>query len=159
MDADGTSLGLFTRKDSLSTRALRNLTSQLNAAPQYKEVVLPERGRVFNEVPILQIGPITATQSDFSRLWRCEWLNDNIIDMFLMRYVQEMTPRTHCFTTHFMGEMLEVEDSSVIYDHEKVQNWSDGIEGGLFNLEHLFVPIILPTRTGSFSELISGARR
>ena len=52
-----------------------------------------------------------------------------------------MTPRTHCFTTHFMGEMLEVEDSSVIYDHEKVQNWSDGIEGGLFNLEHLFVPI------------------
>ena len=47
----------------------------------------------------------------------------------------------HCFITHFMGELLEVEDSSVIYDHKKVQNWSDGVEGGLFNLDQLFVSI------------------
>ena len=82
-----TSLGLFTRKDSLSPRAARNLTYQLNATPQYKEAVLPRQGRVYNEVPILQIGPFTATQSDFSKLRRCAWLNDNIIDMFLRRYV------------------------------------------------------------------------
>ena len=37
LEADGTSLGLFTQKDSLSTRASRNLTSQLNTAPQYEE--------------------------------------------------------------------------------------------------------------------------
>ena len=42
---------------------------------------------------------------------------------------------------HLMEKMLEVEDASVIYNHEKVQNYSDYIEGGLFNLEHLFVPI------------------
>ena len=68
-------------------------------------------------------------------------MNDNIIDMFLRRYVQEMTPGTFCFTTHFMEEMLEEEDASVIYEHEKVQNWSCGIEEGLFELDHLFVPI------------------
>ena len=98
MEADGTSLGLFTRKDSLSTRAARNLTYQLNATPQYEEKVLPRQGRVYNEVPILQIGPFMATQLDFSKLRRCTWLNDNIIDMFLRRYVQESIPGTYCFT-------------------------------------------------------------
>ena len=100
LEADGTSLGLFTRKDSLSTRSARSLTYKLNTTPQYKEVVLPRRGRVYNEVPIFQIGPFMVTQSDFSKLRRCEWLNDNIIDVFLRRYVQEMIPRTFCFMTH-----------------------------------------------------------
>ena len=84
---------------------------------------------MYNEVPILQIGLFTATQSNFSKLRRCEWLNDNIIDMFLRRYVQEMTTGTFYFTTHFMEEMLKEEDASDIYDHEKVQHWADGIKG------------------------------
>ena len=49
-------------------------------------------------------------------------MNDNIIDMFLRRYVQEMTTGTFCFTTHFMEEMLKAEDDCIIYDHEKVQH-------------------------------------
>ena len=96
---------------------------------------------MLNEVNVIQISQFTATQTDFSRLRGCQWLTDNIIDMFLRRYVQEVVPRTHCFTTHFMEEMLEEEDSKVLYDYEKVQNWSDHIIGGLFNLKRLFVPI------------------
>ena len=33
LEADGSSLGLFTRKDSLSTGAARNLSVKLNAPP------------------------------------------------------------------------------------------------------------------------------
>ena len=141
LEADASSLGLFTRKDTLSPQAARNLSAQLNAAPQYKEEILPQRGRVLNEVNVIQISQFSATQTDFSRLRGCQWLTDNIIDMFLRRHVQEVIPCTHCFTTHFMGEMLEVEDSQVLYDYEKVQNWSNHIIGGLFNLKHLFVPV------------------
>ena len=32
-------------------------------------------------------------------------------------------------------------DDNVIYDYSKVVGWSDYIEGGLSNLEQLFVPI------------------
>ena len=32
-------------------------------------------------------------------------------------------------------------DDNVIYDYSEVVGWSDHIEGGLFNLEQLFVPI------------------
>ena len=127
---------LFTRKDTLSPRASRNLSAQLNTVLQYKEDVLPQRGRVLNKVNVIQISQFTATQTDFSRLRGCQWLTDNIIDMFLRRYVQEVIPRTHCFTTHFMEEMLEVEDSKVLYEYEKVQNWSDHIIGGLFELKY-----------------------
>ena len=28
-----------------------------------------------------------------------------------------------------------------MYDHERVQHWSDGIAGGLFKLKNLFVPV------------------
>ena len=82
---------------------------RLNAAPKYKEVVLPQRGRVFNKEVMLKIGPFTATQTDLSRLNNCSWLTDNLIDMFLRRYVQETVPSTFCFTTHFMEEILAVE--------------------------------------------------
>ena len=61
--------------------------------------------------------------------------------MFLRRYVQETVPFTFCFTTHFMEELLAVEGSSVVYDHKRVQHWSNGIAGGLFGLKHLFVPV------------------
>ena len=127
--ADGAGLGLFTQNDSLSNSASRNLSSQLNAPPKFKEVMLPQRGRVFNEQAMLQIGPFTATQTDFSCLKNCSWLSDNLIDMFLRRYVQETVPPTFCFTPHFMEKMIAVEGASVVYDHEKVQRWSDGIEG------------------------------
>ena len=40
-----------------------------------------------------------------------------------------------------MEEMIAVEGASVVYDHEKVQHWSDGIAGGLFGLKNLFVPV------------------
>ena len=55
--------------------------------------------------------------------------------------MQESIPGTYCFTTHFMEEMLEEEEDCVFYNHEEVQNYSNYIEGGLFNLEQLFVPI------------------
>ena len=85
LEADASSLGLFTQKDTLSPRASRNLSAYLNAASQYKEEVLPQRGRVFNEANVIQISHFTATQSDFSRLRSYQWLTNNIIDMFLRR--------------------------------------------------------------------------
>ena len=89
---------------------MRNLSAQLNTAPQYKEEVLPQSGRVLNEVNVIKISQFTVTLTGSSRLHGCQWLNDNIIDMFLRRYVQEVIPCTHCFTTHFMEEILEGED-------------------------------------------------
>ena len=65
--------------------------------------------RVQNEQYVIQVSGIPATQSDFSRLRGSRWLNDNIIDMFLRRYVQEMTPGAHCYTTHFMERLLKVQ--------------------------------------------------
>ena len=61
--------------------------------------------------------------------------------MFLRRYVQETCPRTYCYTTHFMERMLEVEEDCVVYNRKEVQNYSDYIDGGLFTLDQLFVPI------------------
>ena len=50
-----------------------------------------------------------------------------------------MHPLLH--DTLYGRDTVEEEDSKVLYDYEKVQNWSDHIIGGLFDLKHLFVPI------------------
>ena len=63
---------------------------------------------------MIKIGQLTATLSGFSMLRGCKWLTDNFINMFLRRYVQEVIPRMHCFTMHFMGELLEEEESQML---------------------------------------------
>ena len=50
-------------------------------------------------------------------------------------------PQTHCYTLHFFSKVLLVSGDNVIYDYRDVVGWSDHIEGGLFNLKQLFVPI------------------
>ena len=83
LDADISSLGLFTKKDTLTTRSKRLLTTALRADPTYVERTRPDGSRVLNEVNTFKIANIDATQSDFSWLKGSEWLTDNIMGMFL----------------------------------------------------------------------------
>ena len=57
--------------------------------------------------------------------------------------MQEVIPQTHCYTSHIFGQVLSVSGNNGIYDYREVVGWSDHIEGGLFNLEQIFVPINL----------------
>ena len=61
--------------------------------------------------------------------------------MFLQASVQGVIPQTHCYTLHLFGQVLLVSDDNVICDCREVVGWNDHIEGGLFNLEQIFVPI------------------
>ena len=103
MDVDVSNLGLFTKKDTLTTRSKRLLTAALNADPTYTERTRTDESRVINEVNTFKRANINATQSDFSRLKGSEWLTDNIIAMFLQVSVQEVMPSTHCYTLHFLA--------------------------------------------------------
>ena len=66
-----------------------------------------------------------------------------------MRYAQEATPHTHCFTTHFTGEMSGEEGSRVLYNYKRVQYWSNGINRSLFDREKLLYRAILRVDFGS----------
>ena len=61
--------------------------------------------------------------------------------MSLQVSVQEVIPQTHCYTFNFFVQVLLVSDNNMIYDYREVVGWNNHIEGGLFNLEQLFVPI------------------
>ena len=141
MDADISSFGLFTKKDTLTPQSKRLLTAVLNANLTYTEVTRADGARVLNKVNTFKRANINATQSDFSRLKGTEWLTDNIIDMFLQVSVQDVMPQTHCYTSHCSSKVLSESGDNVIYDYSKIVCWSDHIDGGLFNLDQLFIPI------------------
>ena len=141
LDADISSLGLFTKKITLMTRFKRQLTMALNTDPTYTETTRADGARVLDEVNTFKRANMNAMQSDFRRLRGTRWPTNSIIDMFLQTSVQEVIPQTHCYTSHFFRQVLLVSDDNVIYDYREVVDWSDHIEGGMFNLEQLFVPI------------------
>ena len=101
MDANVLSLGLFTKKDALTPLSNRLLTAALNADPTYTEVNRADESRVLNKVNTFKRANINATQSDFSRLEGTAWLTDNIINMFLQVSVEDVMPRTYCYTAFF----------------------------------------------------------
>ena len=113
----------------------------LNLDSTYTEVTNADGAQVLNGVNTFKRANMNATQSDFSRLRETRWLTDSIIAMFFQVSVQEVITRTPCHTSHIFGQVLSVSDDNVIYDYGEVLGWSDHIEGGLFNLEQLFVPI------------------
>ena len=102
LNADISSLGLFAKKNTLTTSSKRLLTAALNADPTYTEVTHADGAWVLNEVNTFKRANMNATQSDFSRLRGTQWLTDSIIDMLLQVSVQEVIPRTHCYTLHYL---------------------------------------------------------
>ena len=92
LDADISSLGLFTKKDTLTTSSKCLLTAALNADPTYTETTGADGARVLNKVNTFKRANMNATQSDFFRLRGTWWLTDSIINMFLQASVQEVIP-------------------------------------------------------------------
>ena len=89
LDANISSFGLFTKKDTLTTSSKRLLTAALNADPTYTETTEDDGARVLNEVNTFKRANMNATQSNFCRLRGTRWLTASIIDMFLQVSVQE----------------------------------------------------------------------
>ena len=124
-----------------------------------------------DEVDVLKRGEYTATQYEFRRLSFNGWLHDSLINIFLCAYVQEKVDGAHCFTSYFFNLLWNVNEevehgryrgfgpqgtppdteeergdmplhqADDTYRFWKVQHLADGIEGGIFNLDNLFVPI------------------
>ena len=67
--------------------------------------------------------------------------------MFLRVSVQETVALTFCYTLHFFSCALSESGNNVIYDHSRVESWSDNINRGLFNLDQLFIPIHVDDKT------------
>ena len=103
LDADISSLGLITKKDTLTTSSKRLLTAALNADPMCTETTGADGARGLNEVNTFKRANMNVTQSDFRWLRGTRWLTDSIIDIFLQASVQEVIPQTHCYTLHFFG--------------------------------------------------------
>ena len=61
LDVDISSLGLFTKKDTLTTNSKRLLTAALNTDPTYMETTGADEARVLNEVNTLKRANMNAT--------------------------------------------------------------------------------------------------
>jgi Ulp1 family protease len=81
-----------------------------------------------------------------------EWLNDEIINFMLRGYIENFADNIGCFNSFFMGNLLGMNGrgaperdippwSPTGYYYDAVQTWHNRFQSGLFNLEHLFVPI------------------
>ena len=90
--------------------------------------------------------------SNFRDLNSRKWLNDEIINIMLRKYVENFEDNIGCYSSFFMGHLLgmnEIGDkdrdippwSPTGYYYDAVQTWHNRFQSGLFNLEHLFVPI------------------
>ena len=109
LDANNSSLRLFSQRNSLSRREKSNITTALKEAPKYKREQTVDGEWVLNKVAAYNRGQCNVYQSDFSRLDGDEWLDDAIIDMFLRATVQNTVPRVHCYTSHFFNILDEGE--------------------------------------------------
>ena len=124
-----------------------------------------------SKVAVMKQGEHSATQHEFRRLSFNGWLYDSLINIFLLAYVQEKVDGAHCFLSYFFNLLwddnkevkqgryrgfgpqgtppdTEAERGDMpshqavnMYRFWKVQDLGDGIEGGIFNLDNLFVPI------------------
>ena len=141
LTADSTGLKLLSLTDSLSPDQKTDITTALEAPPKYKVVVLESGGTVRNAEYVIRVSGISGTQKDLRTLQEGAWLTDNLINMFLRKYVQEEIQGVHCYFICFMQMMLRERESGLIYDYNPVRDYASHIDGGLFNLQHLFVPI------------------
>jgi sentrin-specific protease 1 len=72
------------------------------------------------------------------------WLNDEMINFYMqmllernekLHYLDPSFPRSHFFSSHFIGKMLE--DGSYIYS--KIKRWSKKFD--IFSLNKIFCPV------------------
>ena len=105
-DADNSNLGLFTKKDTLTSNDQQNITAALDRSPIYR---LGPRdvdgGQNMEEAPTLEVQGEDIKQIYFRRLRNGEWLNNETINPFLLKYVQDAVPLTCCYSTHFFTRL------------------------------------------------------
>ena len=87
-------------------------------------------------------------------------MDDSIIDMFLCATVQDTVPEVHCYTSHFFNNLLDKgkyvgfgprgtppdppntpHEDLQTSSFQAVENWSRHMDGGIDNVDDLFVPI------------------
>ena len=123
------------------------------------------------EAAVVKRGEHSATQSEFRCLRGNGWLYDLVIHIFLRAYVQEKVEGAHCLSSYFFNLLwnaneeddlgryggfgprgtppdteaergdMPTDQADDLYRFWRVQGMADGIEGGIFNLDNLFVPI------------------
>jgi hypothetical protein len=84
------------------------------------------------------------------------WLDDEIINFMLMGYVENFGDNIGCYSSFFMSKLLGMNEQGrphpdpnqhvdpwypTGYFYGEVRRWHNRLQPGLFNLEHLFVPI------------------
>lgn len=154
LDVDIVNLRLFAQHATLSMQEKCSITAVLKAATRFKRKQLDSRKIMMNKITALKRGPINVYQLGFSRLDQEEWLNNSI------SLRAGKLPRVHYYTMHFFSKLLgdgkydefgprvtlpdplkalcEELPASGFWD---VQNWSKNIDGNMFDLDNLFVPI------------------
>ena len=146
LTADGTGLELLSLTDSLSPSQKTDIATALEAPPKYKLVVLKSGSTLQQAEYVIRVSGISGAQEDLQTLQEGKWVTDNLLNMFLRKYVQEQIQGVHCYFICFMQMMLKEGKSGLIYDYNAVQDVASNIDGGLFNLQHLFVPINISDR-------------
>ena len=94
------------------------------------------------EAPMLKVRGEDIKQTSFRRLRDGEWLNDETINPFLLKYVHDAVPLTHCYSTHFFTRLRPPGGD---YCYSNVTRWSrrirTQIDDGWQGLRVLYVPI------------------
>ena len=142
-DADNSNLGLFTKNDTLTSNDQQNITAALDRSPIYRMGPRDvDGGQTMQEAPTLKVRGEDIKQTSFRRLRDGEWLNDETINPFLLKYVHDAVPLTHCYSTHFFTRLRPPGGD---YCYSNVTQWSRRIgtltEDGWNGLRVLYVPI------------------
>ena len=105
-DADNSNLGLFTKNDTLTSNDQQNITAALDRSPIYRMGPRDvDGGQTMQEAPMLKVRREDIRQTSFRRLRDGEWLNDETINPFLLKYVHDAVPLTHCYSMHFFTRL------------------------------------------------------
>jgi len=80
----------------------------------------------------------SITHSSFARLNEGMWLSDETINYFGKNIIQPSHTQVHFYSSFFFSKVMN--DSSG-YDFDSVRRWHNRIDGGLFGLDSLFIPI------------------
>ena len=77
------------------------------------------------------------------RLAAGRWLSDNIIDFILRGIILPNLSEKHIYSTHFYSKLTGDNDAEgqAGYTFAEVQTWARRIQGGILNLEELYIPV------------------
>lgn len=108
----------------------------LNTA-NYEEIEA-SRDRDREDVVVINHGRYSIKLSGFSRFQDGCWLSDESINYFLKNLVQPSHEHVHFYTSYFFNHLVV---RSGLYNFDEVIRWHNPIEGDLFQLDSLFIPI------------------